>query len=40
MFDKDDSGTITADEVREVLSFGGSNAITAETVDAIIKQVD
>jgi Ca2+-binding EF-hand superfamily protein len=40
MFDKDGSGIITADEIREVLCFGGSNALTAEAVDSIIKQVD
>jgi len=40
MFDKDGSGIISADEIREVLCFGGSNAMTAEAVDAIIKQVD
>ena len=40
MFDKDGSGIISADEIREVLQFGGSNSMTAEAVDAIIKQVD
>lgn len=40
MFDKDGSGTISADEIREVLGFGGSNQLSAEAVDAIIKQVD
>ena len=40
MFDKDGSGIISADEIREVLCFGGSNSLTAEAVDAIIKQVD
>ena len=40
MFDKDGSGIITADEIREVLCFGGTNALTAEAVDSIIKQVD
>ena len=40
MFDKDGSGIISADEIREVLCFGGSNALTVEAVDAIIKQVD
>ena len=40
MFDKDGSGIITADEIREVLCFGGANALSIEAVDAIIKQVD
>ena len=40
MFDKDGEGTISADEIREVLSFGGSHALNAEAIDGIIKQVD
>ena len=40
MFDKDGSGTISAGEIREVLCFGGANALSTEAVDAIIKQVD
>ena len=40
MFDKDGSGIISADEIREVLCFGGANSLSAEAVDAIIKQVD
>ena len=40
MFDKDGSGIISADEIREVLQFGGSNSMSAEAVDAVIKQVD
>jgi len=40
MFDKDGSGIISADEIREVLCFGGSSTLTTEAVDAIIKQVD
>ena len=40
MFDKDGSGTISADEIREVLGFGGANSLSAEKVDAIIRQVD
>lgn len=40
MFDKDGEGTISADEIREVLSFGGSNSLNAEAIDGIIKQVD
>lgn len=40
MFDKDGSGIISAEEIREVLCFGGSNSLTTEAVDAIIKQVD
>jgi len=37
MFDKDGSGIISADEIREVLSFGGTNALSKEAVEAIIK---
>ena len=40
MFDKDNSGSISADEIREVLSFGGTNPLSKEAIDAIIKQVD
>lgn len=40
MFDKDGSGIITPDEIKEVLCFGGANAMSSEAVDAIIKQVD
>ena len=40
MFDKDGSGTISAEEIREVLSFGGANTLSVEAVDAVIKQVD
>ena len=40
MFDKDGSGIISADEIRDVLCFGGANSLSAEAVDAIIKQVD
>ena len=40
MFDKDGSGIITADEIREVLQFGGANTLSPETIDGIIKQVD
>lgn len=40
MFDKDGSGIISADEIREVLCFGGANSLSTEAVDAIIKQVD
>ena len=40
MFDKDGSGIISADEIREVLSFGGTNTLTKVVLDAIIKQVD
>ncbi len=40
MFDKDGSGTISGDEIREVLSFGGTNQLSAEAIDAVIKQVD
>ena len=40
MFDKDNSGMISADEIREVLCFGGKDQLSVEAVDAIIKQVD
>ena len=40
MFDKDGSGSISAEEIREVLSFGGTNPLSKEAIDAIIKQVD
>jgi calcium-dependent protein kinase len=40
MFDKDGSGIISADEIREVLQFGGSTTMSTEAIDAIIKQVD
>ena len=40
MFDKDGSGIISAEEIREVLTFGGSNSLSTEAVDKIIKQVD
>lgn len=40
MFDKDNSGTISGEEIREVLCFGGTQVLSAEAVDAIIKQVD
>ena len=38
MFDKDGSGLISADEIKEVLGFGQS--LTEEAVNNIIKQVD
>ena len=40
MFDKDGSGVISPDEIKEVLSFGGSNALNKSQIDAIVKQVD
>ena len=40
MFDKDNSGIISADEIKEVLQFGNSNSLSTEAVDKIIKQVD
>ena len=40
MFDKDGSGIISADEIKEVLQFGGANELSAAAVDQIIKQVD
>merc|ERR1712083_979079 len=40
MFDKDGSGIISPDEIKEVLSFGGTNQLSKGTIDAIVKQVD
>ena len=40
MFDKDGSGIISPEEIKEVLSFGGTNALSKEAIDAIVKQVD
>merc|ERR1711966_425021 len=40
MFDKDGSGIISGDEIREVLSFGGTSQMSKEQIDTIIKQVD
>ena len=40
MFDKDGSGVISPDEIKEVLSFGGSNALNKSQLEAIVKQVD
>jgi calcium-dependent protein kinase len=38
MFDKDGSGTITADEIKEVLGFDTS--MNKKLIDDIIKEVD
>ena len=38
MFDKDGSGTITPDEIREVLGF--DSTISSKALDDIIKEVD
>jgi len=38
MFDKDGSGMISAQEIKEVLSFG--KTLSEEAVNEIIKQVD
>jgi calcium-dependent protein kinase len=38
MFDKDGSGVISADEIKEVLGFGGN--LDKEAIDMIMKQVD
>lgn len=38
MFDKDGSGSITADEIKEVLGFDSS--INKKIIDDIIKEVD
>jgi len=39
MFDKDGSGTISAEEIKVVLSAGGKG-LSEEAVKEIIKQVD
>jgi len=38
MFDKDGSGVISTDEIKEVLGFGGN--LDKAAIDAIMKQVD
>ena len=38
MFDKDGGGSISTDEIKQVLSFG--QTLSAEVIDQIIKQVD
>ena len=38
MFDKDGSGTISADEIKEVMGFDSS--ISRKVIDDIIKEVD
>lgn len=38
MFDKDGSGVISADEIKDVLGFGGN--LDSKAIDAIIRQVD
>ena len=38
MFDKDNSGSISADEIKQVLGFGQS--LSEQAVNDIIKQVD
>jgi calcium-dependent protein kinase len=38
MFDKDGSGTITADEIKEVLGFDSS--MNRKIIEDIIKEVD
>ena len=40
MFDKDGSGVISPQEIKEVLTFGGSNALSAQAIEQIIKEVD
>ena len=40
MFDKDGSGTISHDEIRQVFTFDGPNSMTKKEVDQIIKEVD
>lgn len=38
MFDKDGSGVISADEIKDVLGFGGN--LDTKAIDTIIRQVD
>lgn len=38
MFDKDGSGSISKDEIKEILSFG--KTLSEESVNEIVKQVD
>jgi Ca2+-binding EF-hand superfamily protein len=38
MFDKDNSGTISPDEIKEVLGFNSD--VSSEQIDSIIKEVD
>lgn len=38
MFDKDNSGFISSDEIKEILGFG--KTLSEEAVNEIIKQVD
>ena len=40
MFDKDGSGIISAEEIRQVLCFGDTQSLSVEAVEAIIRQVD
>ena len=40
MFDKDGSGIISPEEIKDVLSFGNANALSKEAIEAIVKQVD
>ena len=40
MFDKDGSGIISPDEIKEVLSFGGTNQLSKQAIETIVKQVD
>ena len=40
MFDKDGSGIISPDEIKEVLSFGGTNQMSKSTLEMIVKEVD
>lgn len=40
MFDKDNSGIISKDEIKEVLSFGGTQELDSSALDTIIQQVD
>ena len=39
MFDKDGSGTISQDEIKEVLGFNGSG-LSQKQIEDIIKEVD
>lgn len=38
MFDKDGGGSISKDEIKQILSYGQD--VNNDTIDAIIKQID
>ena len=40
MFDKDGSGTLSADELREIMTGKGKMRLTHQEVDEMISEVD